>query len=126
MLNKKILVGGAGKEAPHVILTVGLRSSGIGAYGWDPLHSKPYGHISRIPVWGDVSLEKLYSYSASTAYSFSKDTKNRISIRRLDTGSEIEVYVNTNPTIVRMLFFTNADVDKKVPLMFTPPPTGYL
>lgn len=133
MLNKKILVGGAGKEAPHVILTVGRESvMGRASYGWRRSDPQPYGSISRIPVWGDTSLNSLSATpKSSNTFCGVVGQALNISIRRLDTGYEIKIALKNigggNATgFATGLLFAETDNGKKVPLMFTPPPTGYL
>lgn len=133
MLNKKILVGGAGKEAPHVILTVGRQSvMGSASYGWTRNGSPPSGSISRIPVWGDTSLLYLQTEPkrSKTGCGVTGQALN-ISIRRLDTGYEIKIALKniggghaTGYTID--VLFAETDNGKTVPLVFDPPPTSYL
>lgn len=134
MLNKKILVGGAGKEAPpHVILTVGRRSvMGRASYGWQGSDPQPYGSISRIPVWGDTSLDSL-SATPKTSNTFCGVVGQalNISIRRLDTGYEIKIALkNIGGGIATGyatgLLFAETDNGKTVPLVFDPPPAAYL
>lgn len=133
MLNKKILVGGAGKEAPHVILTVGRKSvMGRASYGWQGSDPHPYGSISRIPVWGDTSLDSL-SATPKTSNTFCGVVGQalNISIRRLDTGYEIKIALkNIGGGIATGyatgLLFAETDNGKTVPLVFDPPPAAYL
>lgn len=132
MLNKKILAGGgAGEEAPHVKLTVGEKSvTGGSSYGWSSSKSSNYGSISRIPVWGATRLLYLSTDKNSTKCGVAGQELN-ISIRRLDTGYEIKIALKnigggfaTGYTTGSLFAIT--DNGKTVPLVFTPPPIGYL
>lgn len=133
MLNKKILVSGAGKEAPHVILTVGRHSlMGRVSYGWEGSDSLHYGSISRIPVWGDTSLTYLSAKpkTSNTSCGVTGQALN-ISIRRLDTGYEIKIALKnigggTATGYTTGVLFAETDDGKTVPLVFDPPPTSYL
>lgn len=128
MLNKKILVGGAGEEAPHVKLVVG-RMPLSGYYGWSSQGNLPFGGISRVPVWEGIRLLDLYGNVTNqhTVCTFSgKTPEGGISIRRLDTGYKIKTEGSVESSDVPGALFTKADKDKTVPLVFDPPPTSYL
>lgn len=122
MLNKKILVGGAGEEAPHVKLKVGSLTI---LYGWSSVANVPYGSISRVPVWEGIRLTDISSFIVAPTYTtcaFSgKIPKGGISIRRLDTGYEIKTKGGVESSKVPGSLFTQADTDKTVPLVFDPP-----
>lgn len=127
MLNKKILVGGAGEEAPHVKLKVG---GFMGIYGWNSKGDLLLGSISRVPVWEGIKLTGIATFVANppnTTCSFSgKIPEDGISIRRLDTGYEIKTEGSVESSKVPGTLFTSADNNKEILLVFTPPPTGYL
>lgn len=128
MLNKKILAGGAGEEAPHVKLEVGSGSFG-GNYGWATTGSVPYGGISRVPVWEGIRLLSLFGRASNqhTGCVFSgKTPEGGISIRRLDTGYKIKTEGGVEYSEPPGALFTKADKGKTVPLVFDPPPTSYL
>lgn len=123
MLNKKILVGGAGEEAPHVKLKVGSLTF---IYGWTSMGDIPYGSISRVPVWEGIRLTNISAFIATnspyTECSFSgKIPEDGISIRRLDTGYEIKTEGSVESSKVPGALFTRADKDKEILLVFTPP-----
>lgn len=127
MLNKKILVGGAGEEAPHVKLKVGSLTF---IYGWTSMGDIPYGSISRVPVWEGIRLTNISTFIPNPPYtkcSFSgKIPEDGISIRRLDTGYEIKTEGSVESSKVPGTLFTQADKDKEILLVFDPPPTSYL
>ena len=128
MLNKKILAGGAGEEAPHVKLEVAKKLTGD-RYGWVTTGSIPYGGISRVPVWKGIRLLSLYSVASTqhTGYVFSgKTPEGGISIKRLDTGYKIKAEGGVEYSEIPGALFTKADPGKTVPLVFDPPPTSYL
>lgn len=128
MLNKKILVGGAGERSPHVKLEVGKRAFSA-HYGWNSQGDLTYGGISRVPVWEGIRLLTLYGEGKTqhTICAFSgKTPEGGISIRRLDTGYKIKTEGSVESSETPGALFTDADKGKTVPLVFDPPPTSYL
>ena len=138
MLNKELLMGNTGKE-PHILMTVqhyydsdmGHKYYGYNAYALA-------GNVSRIPCWGRFDTMKNYSeltvlatnagLTLETMIHWSNPyTSNRLVVTRLDTEKSV-LFVNTNtPTVLSFatdFLFTAAEIDKEVPLIFDPPPTG--
>ena len=127
MLNKELITV-AGEEAPHVKLVVGKMVL-VGYYGYNSQGDIPFGSISRVPVWEGIRLLTLYDNGSTqhTVCIFSgKTPEGGISIRRLDTGYKIKTEGSVESSNVPGTFFTKADKDKTVPLVFDPPPTSYL
>ena len=128
MLNKELITI-ASEEAPHVKLVVGKIVLG-GWYGYTSQGDTPFGSISRVPVWEGIRLLSLYGVATKSPYTeclFSgKTPEGGISIRRLDTGYEIKTEGGVEISNTSGAFFTKADKDKTVPLVFDPPPTSYL
>lgn len=125
---KKELITIASEEAPHVKLVVGKMVL-VGYYGYQSQGDIPFGSISRVPVWEGIRLLALYNNGANqhTVCTFSgKTPEGGISIRRLDTGYKIKTEGSVESSDVPGTFFTKADKDKTVPLVFDPPPTSYL
>ena len=124
---KKELITIAGEEAPHVKLKV---ESLTIMCGWSSVGKIPYGSISRVPVWEGIRLTDITSFPVNPPYTtcgFSgKTPEGGISIKRLDTGYEIKTEGGVESSKVTGAFFTKADKDKTVPLVFDPPPTSYL
>lgn len=142
MLNKELLMAGATGKEPHILMNV-IRYSdsdmGNGYYyGYNSYSGA--GDVSKIPCWGGYGTMKNYTALEVLATNAgllvetminwrNPYTSNRLVVTRLDTGKSVE-FVHKDASayllIANVDFFSASDIGIEVPLIFDPPPVGYL
>lgn len=120
-------------KTPHCTVTVRceLRKVDIlgflGEYSSDIATSTQVRDIDRVPLWDDNELTGIKTFREDDYIWYdelytSPNDLPKVTVTRLDTGVSL-TYQNGNASNIG--FFDYADMGKKIPLKFYPPPTSY-